>query len=308
MFKLSYKIFALGAFVAVVIAAIVVMSPHDTNNYLAAARDKHRLFYSVASPRIILIGGSNVAFSINSAKISERFNMPVVNMGLHVDLGLRYMLNEISPALRNGDIVFIFPEYENFSGLPLDGRPTELGSVIKFCPECISGISAPVQIFNVAAGIAQMSEGDILRSIKNSKSHEKVYFRQGFDQNGDMVAHLKQKDELKPNNHVSKIEALLPNPAIDLLNSFYQLHRTDKVQIFVVFPAIPIDEYKNQEENFIALYSLFNAELKIPILGAPQDFLYPEDFFYDTVYHMNRIGREAHTKDIIKALIPEFEK
>ncbi|MDD2923139.1 MAG: hypothetical protein PHQ36_12710 [Anaerolineales bacterium] len=308
MFKLGYKMSTLGILVAIVVAAIVLASPHDTNNYLAAARDKHRLLYSVASPRIILAGGSNVAFSIDSAKILERFHVPVVNMGLHVDMGLRYMLNEIAPALRDGDVVLIFPEYEHFSGLPLDGRPLELGSAIKFCPECISGITTPTQLFNVAVGMVQTAEGDILRGIKNSKSHEKIYLRQGFDQNGDMVAHLRQSDKLKPNNHVSVITALSPNSAINLLNLFYQTHRADNVQIFVIFPAIPVTEYENQEKDFVALYNLLSAEIEIPILGVPQDFLYPEDFFYDTVYHMNRVGREAHTKDIIDMLVSEFEK
>jgi len=308
MRKLLCNMSVFGLMAIGVVVVIVLIIPRDTNNYLAAAIDKRRLLYSIPSPRMILVGGSNVAFSINSAELSERFDMPVINMGLHVDMGLRYMLNEVRPALRKEDIVVIFPEYEHFSGLSLDGRPTELGSVIKFCPECVSGISSPVQLFNVAEGISQTLESDILRVLKSSRSHEKVYFRQGFDQHGDMIAHLKQIDKLEPNNHVSEIKLLSPNPAIDLLNSFYRSYRANNVQIFVVFPAIPVNEYNSQEKNFSALYNLIATELEIPVLGKPEEFLYPEEFFYDTVYHMNGVGREHHTQDIIGVLGPVFQK
>ena len=308
MFTIIRKMLILGSMVAGVMTLLALIFPADANNYLAAAGDKRHLLYSIDSPRIILMGGSNVAFSMDSEKISEQFEMPVINMGLHVDMGLRFMLNEVGPALRDGDVVVIFPEYENFYSISLDGRSTELGAVIRFCPECISSISTPMQALNAAAGISQMLEGDFLRSFKSSKPHEKIYFRQGFNQHGDMVAHLKQVDKLKPNNHVSEIEVLPSNPAIELLNSFYQSHRADHIQIFVVFPAIPVDEYKNQEEKFTALYDLISAQLEIPFLGLPRDFLYPEDFFYDTVYHMNRTGRERHTLDVIEVLTPVMQR
>lgn len=315
MFKLIRNLFMLAVIVAVVTVVIILVSPHDTNNYLAAARDKHRLLYSVASPRIILVGGSNVAFSIDSAKISERFGMPVINMGLHANLGLGYMLNEVAPALRSGDIVLIFPEYRHFDGSFLDGRPAVLGSTIKLCPECISGISTPAQMFNVIFGMLQTSEGDILRGIENTKPNKNknknivyVYSRKAFNQNGDVVAHLNLNSTLKSNQHVGVVNSPSPNSAIGLLNAFYQSRVTNDIRIFFMFPGIPINEYKAQKKNFAALEDVIRAELEIPILGAPQDFLYPRDFFFNTVYHMNRIGREARTEDIIKLLIPEFEK
>jgi hypothetical protein len=75
-----------------------------------------------------------------------------------------------------------------------------------------------------------------------------------------------------------------------------------------MFPAIPMDEYNAQQENFASLYDLIVKELDIPILGTPQDFFYPEDYFYDTVYHMNRVGREARTERIIELLSSALQK
>lgn len=302
MRRLTSNLFFLGLIVAVILAGIVAISPHDTNNYLAAAIDKHHLLYATESPRIILVGGSNVAFSIDSKKIEESFGMPVVNMGLHADVGLRFMLNEVEPALRNGDIVLLFPEYEHFYRISVDGLPRELGSVIKFCPECISGVRTSGQMFNMLEGFLQMSEGDILRSVEDPAKPEKVYFRQAFNERGDVVSHLKIADKLAPNNHVYEIRIISPNAAIQSLNSFYESANAAGVRTFYLFPAIPIDEYNVQQKKFGEFNELLNSELEIPILGTPQDFIFPEDFFYDTVYHMNRVGRTARTDHIIELL------
>ena len=285
MLKLTYNLTALGFIVALVMMSIVAVSPHDTDNYMAAAIEKHHLLDSVESPRIILVGGSNVAFSMDSQKIEEYFDLPVINMGLNVDLGLRYMLNEVQPALRDGDIVIIFPEYGHFSDVPLDGSPRELGYVIKLCRECISGISTPTQAYNAVSGIFEASESDILQAIKNSKKKPAIYSRQSFNAWGDMVGHLDKPAPSGFAGTISQIEVSSPNPAIELLNTFYQSLDGRSVQVFLMYPAIPISIYKAQEKNFIALDKLIKTDLEIPVIGTPRDFIYARKLFYDTTYH-----------------------
>lgn len=308
MLKLARNLFSLGLLVALVMTLLVLFSPHDSDNYMAAAVDKHRLLYSVPSPRIILIGGSNTAFSVDSQTMAEHFGMPVINMGLNVDLGLRYMLNEVRPTLRDGDILLIFPEYAHFSDIPLDGRARELGTLIKLCPECISGISTPTQAYNVVAGLFQASESDILRAIGKPGEHSAVYVRQGFNAWGDMVAHLGQPAPSGFANSIPKIKVSSPNPAIELLNTFYQSLDGTDVRVFLIYPAIPINIYKAQRENFNALDELIKTDIEIPVIGTPQDFIYAAKLFYDTTYHLNQEGRELHTDHVIDMLGPSFQK
>ena len=44
------------------------------------------------------------------------------------------------------------------------------------------------------------------------------------------------------------------------------------------------------------------GKLEIPILGQPQDFIYPYRMFYDSFYHLNHEGRNLHTNRIIQLL------
>jgi len=308
MLKLARNLFFLGCLVAMVMTLLVLFSPHDNENYMAAAVDKHRLLYSVPSPRIILIGGSNIAFSVDSQMLAEHFGMPVINMGLNVDLGLRYILNEVRPALRDGDILLIFPEYAHFSDIPLDGKARELGTLIKLCPKCISGINTPLQAYNVVSGIFQASESDILRAVGKPVEHSVVYERKGFNAWGDMVAHLDQPTPSGFANSIPKIKVSSSSPAIELLNIFYESLDAAGVEVFLIYPAIPINIYKAQQENFNTLDEFIKTGVEIPVVGAPQDFIYAKKLFYDTTYHLNREGRRLHTNHVIDMLAPLFQR
>jgi hypothetical protein len=307
MLKLARTLFSLGFLVALVMSLLVLLLPHDTDNYMAAAADKHRLLYSVPSPRIILVGGSNTAFSVDSQKLSEHFGMPVINIGLNVDIGLRYMLNEVKPALRDGDILLIFPEYAHFSGLSLDGKSRELGTLIKLCPECISGITTPMQAFNVTAGLFEGVESDILRAMGKPKNKSVVYTRRGFNAWGDMVAHIGQPTPSNFDASIPKVIVSSPNQAIELMNGFYRSLDVD-VQVFMVYPAIPVRMYKAQKDNFTDLDKLIQSDLEVSVIGTSQDFVYPTKLFYDTSYHLNGDGRAVHTDHIIDMLPPSLAR
>jgi len=49
--------------------------------------------------------------------------------------------------------------------------------------------------------------------------------------------------------------------------------------------------------------------LPFPILGKPQDHVYPDSLFFDTVYHLNKKGREVWNQDlaVLLANIKELE-
>ena len=71
----------------------------DPNNYLASSIDKHYRLDSLGSPRLILVGGSNLAFGVDSKYMEQRLGMPVVNMATHAGLGMDFILSEVEPTI-----------------------------------------------------------------------------------------------------------------------------------------------------------------------------------------------------------------
>ena len=95
--------------------------------YAAATIDKHNRLAQQPSPRIVFVGGSNLAFGLDSAAIERSLGYNTVNMGLDLSLGLDFMLREIEPLLERGDVVVVSPEYEQFVDM-YPGKVTSLFS------------------------------------------------------------------------------------------------------------------------------------------------------------------------------------
>ena len=126
-----------GALALAVVGSGILISLYDTrasdNNYLAAVLEKDRLIRTTPSPKIILVGGSNLAFGIDSRMMEDSLHVNVVNMGLYAKLGLRYMLAQVKPYIRRGDIVLIVPEYDQFYGNYSEGDNT-LNTALLYAP------------------------------------------------------------------------------------------------------------------------------------------------------------------------------
>ena len=157
----------------------------SSNGYVAAQIDKIELLKTTSSPRLIFIGGSNLAFGLDSVKVSHHFGMPVVNMGLDAGFGLKYILNSTKPFLKKNDIVVVAAEYELFVGELFDDPPELLK------------LAAVTHDFSL---VRRVKFSRILKSNHiifgwSNRSPPPQDSRYGFNRYGDMVAHLIMEDE-----------------------------------------------------------------------------------------------------------------
>ncbi|PWT95007.1 MAG: hypothetical protein C5B53_12100, partial [Candidatus Melainabacteria bacterium] len=120
--RTHYSAAAASVFVFFVFCCLVFFLPpySRSNGYFGCIREKHRRLETLPSPKVVLIGGSNLPYSMDSTLIEKRLHLPVVDMGLSANLGLRFMLEEVKGQLHPGDIVIVSPEHQLFFGL-LDG-------------------------------------------------------------------------------------------------------------------------------------------------------------------------------------------
>ena len=75
----------LCAGVLVLYRRYAALTLHETG-YLAASVDKHHLLVHQPSPRIVFVGGSNLAFGLDSGAIERSLGYHPVNMGLNLGL------------------------------------------------------------------------------------------------------------------------------------------------------------------------------------------------------------------------------
>ncbi|MGB5769619.1 MAG: hypothetical protein WBM32_07080, partial [Crocosphaera sp.] len=106
----------------ILVGAAFPPTPRSSTSLLFAKIEKDTLLKKSPSPRLILVGGSNLSFGINSQMIKDSLGLNPINTGIHASIGLKYMMDDVLDHIRAGDIVVIAPEYEQFYGKTAYGR------------------------------------------------------------------------------------------------------------------------------------------------------------------------------------------
>ena len=283
--------------------------------YNAELAEKDGLPAQFPVPRVFLVGGSNLAFGVDSVRLSKSLSRPVVNMGLQYGLGLAFMFKQIEPHLARSDTVIIIPEYLLFIG-SASGDPECLADALLIWPPCARHMRSASQIRNLLEGLVtvryswlaeriRVTASRLLQVKQDASIQERYeYACGGFNAHGDEVRHLAFPDGPDKERLSSW---LWPDSTYDptgarLINEFAERVRPRGVRVAIVFPPYPRTTY---EDNRIFLDNLalkLRSSLAIPILDTLQDGLAPTNHIFNMCYHLNAAGiaaRSCHLESIL---------
>ena len=274
--------------------------------YLAGTVEKHKLIAETPSPRVVIVGGSNVAFGFDSQYLQKSLGLPVINMGLHGGLGLRYSLNEITPYIRKGDVYVLSPEYPQFDDP--DGDLTLL-QLLTVYPRGLQYVSLENMMAFPRAflQLSQFKRNWWGRTGFKSPSFDPVYNRSAFNKNGDVISHLTRMTP--PHTNFPQVLPLLrPTnsncPTIIAIEKFEHTCAARGATVFFAFPAVVADYYKEPEnlKNIKLLDANLRRYTRLIILGTPAENVFPSTDFFDAVNHLNTRPRFARTEHLLKDL------
>ena len=277
--------------------ALVAPRIRNSNVYVAATIEKENRLAELPSPRLVFVGGSNLAFGLDSKKISDSLNIPVVNMGLYAGLGVAFGPNEVKEQLRKGDKVVLSIEY----GLTRKGDSKMYAQLIDVNPK--------------AARFLDNSFGDRLKLMDINwqrcvsslffaalrSPDEAIYRRDGFSKEGDLLAHL---DQPEPKNKTNKGKILYRDYSdeINALNDFVAYAKNKGADVYYTYPTYMASEYHLNKEVIAQYDAQFQKQLTCPIINTPESFVFPDTDYFDNVYHLNRAGRAKRTQVMINIL------
>ena len=92
-------------FVLWIMTGMFIIGSQHEDGYCASLIDKAARLESINDPKIILVGNSNLSFGMDSRRVQEALNMPVVNLGLHGGLGNAFHEDIAKLNINSGDIV-----------------------------------------------------------------------------------------------------------------------------------------------------------------------------------------------------------
>lgn len=272
----------------------------DSLSYFAATLDKMRLIRETTAPKMVFIGGSNLAFGLDSAKVSQAFDMPVVNMGLHGGVGLKYMLDQVKPYLKRGDIVIVAPEYEQFIG-DLYYGDIQLLEIASYTNEWRALEDMPFITF--ANCLLKANKKIFLYS--RDKTDLTEYTRKWFNKDGDVTAHL-----LLPNRKFPPRPLLttkINQTSVQHLHNFVTSNSEQGIITATVYPCIQRNHYDNNAAT-VKKISTALSKGAVNVISTPQEFIYDDDYFFDTFYHLNAKGRTLRTVKMIQILSRALSK
>lgn len=258
---------------------------------------KHDRIHQINAPKIIVTGGSNVYVGIDSKAIEEAFSVPVVNLGIHAFLGLSFILEQLKQSLHKQDMVILpiiyFLELEGSYELKKAAGHYYRGAK-NFYP---TNYALELELFfeDIHQKFKNLINGYSPPNPKFPPDGQKL-----INEYGDYLAYIdkEKKDSLKG----GEIYAYRLWEGIQAINDFNEYAQTLDVKVFFVFPNYPASFFELNKEVIKKLESDINQYLQSEILNTPQDFVFPDDYFYDTVFHLNGKGRQIRTQKLIELI------
>jgi hypothetical protein len=302
---------------AVVLTGLVLAANDtraDDNSYVAAVLEKDRLIRNTPSPKIIMVGGSNLAFGTDSRLMRDSLGINVINMGLYAKLGLRYMLAQVKPYIRRGDVILVVPEYDQFYGDYIEGDNT-LNTAMLYTPR--DRIPDFIRSYSIVDVIlrprAEHARRTFLRAAAAAVGKEDlifppdtnpVYNRHAFNEFGDAVAHLNREGKDPDSIYVGPLPSMKNfNPdAVEVLEDLYQTAVRNGARAYFLWPSYMDSAYAVNADAIRTLGRRISRGTHMPVVGQPGRFVFPKNYFFDTRYHLNARGREVRTQKMIELL------
>jgi hypothetical protein len=304
LLNFSIKIIVLITLIISTIYGIIKVRNDIEGNYFAAIADKHKYAQSIKKPKIILAGGSNLAFGIASDSIEKRLNRPVVNLGLYVGFGLDFILQETLSEVKKGDLVVLSTEYylkKNEEEYSKQMAAFAYPAAYKY----VGYVSVLDRFEKQVAFFSRYTRNLIFfpNRIKSPQIDDKIsdYFRKGFSKKGDLLSHL-NNPPIRPLHDLAMLKKLNYSSEIQAINQFIKEVRAKGGDVYWYYPCYSQTGYDLNKEPLDYYEKQIQKNINCLKINALQDGIYSDDCFYDTHFHLFGDCRILRTQKLIDTL------
>lgn len=274
-----------------------LVMPQYSNEYMASLRDKYARIRAIDEPKIILVGGSNVAFGFDSELLEKEMAMPVVNFGVHANLTQAFPVDIIKKHIKPGDIVILAPEYYDYTDQDCDYVLAWLA------------IEDDIPLLRAAAGAGHLDGlltafPTYFRRAMNRffsrflEVNEIELTREEFNAWGDYDI-LRPERVVKVGETNSFMSASLSDFLCDYWNGLNDFIHKKGASLYMSCPPIALEQL---DVDLVSIQNELETKLNFPVISKLTDYVYPIDYFYDTGFHLNDHGRVLRTRQLVSDL------
>lgn len=319
--KLVLRVTALVIAAVATVVMVFVAVPDASDNVLVT-RDKHHRLETIEGPKVVFVGGSNLAYGLDSPAVDAAVPHDVVNMGLNAFLGIRYLLQEVEDYLRPGDIAVLSFEHKLFFTAPdvdlVNGAAIDQLMMIKARPE--SWRSLPdwhqgVAVLKAVPVVAQLKLekllAGVLASVRGSRDAEPevgtldwVERRTAYNEYGDLERHLDPRALRPPlDPGVTLSDRKLNEDAFTEIRQFRRRMTQRGVTVLFVPPPTPRKYYARERRSLDELYDRLRDLFPSVEPYSRSPLLFADAEFFDDPDHLGtRASRAKRTELVIGEL------
>jgi len=247
----------------------------------------------IEESKIIVVGGSNVAFGLDSELLAQHVGMPVVNFGLYATLGTKIMMDLSKANVNAGDIVILVPEMDRqtlslyFNAeAALQGIESDWNMLRYISKENYSDLTGGVYKY-VTSKIKYLRSG-----LLDPKG---VYNRDSFNEYGDIIYARPHNTMLlgyDPTNTIELIPALFDQAFVNYVNEYTAYCTQQGATVYFSFPPMNAGAMasSNTEDSLFNFCCYLYENLTCKVISNVNDYIIEENYFYDSNFHLNDSG------------------
>ena len=273
----------------------------------------HRLTNS-QEKRIILVGGSNVAFGVDSGLLEKLlaqhgYEYTVCPFGLYAAVGTSAMLELSQGHLREGDIVVLSVEPTNETLSTYFGA-SSFWKCAEETPELLTAVSPAHQAALVGNYIGFLQERAAICRSNQLPQAEGVYAKSSFEENGNMSFYRAGNimtlgwDTGTPVNLAAV--SISPDFAKQV-NDYCDAAQMQGAEVYFSFSPMNRSALEgNAGEGATAYFSICLDAFDCPIISDPNRYILDSGWFYDSNFHLNSAGAVLRTCLLAEDLLAQF--
>lgn len=278
-------------------------------SFYGGMKIKYDRLKSTKESKVVVIGGSSVAFGLRSDILEEQLGMPVVNFGLYANLGTKYMLDVAEDYINQGDIVIIAPE-QNSQALSLYFN----GEAVWYTADSDFSLLTKVKSEDrgeVAKNFLTYTSGKFGYWRSTKPCPEGVYNVYSFNEYGDIS--YERANNIMANGYdtgtpISFETSVISQDFIDYLNTYNKTATKKGATVYYSFCPMNASALSQTDTDSISnYYDYLNDSLDCQILGNPLTRILDEGWFYDSNFHLNDAGAVYYTRQLALDIKSELD-
>lgn len=273
------------------------------DTFMGELKSKYERLKETSGKRIVLVGGSGVAFDCDSALMDDFFpSYEIVNFGMYAGLGTKAVMDLSENYIHEGDIVLLSPEQseQTFSDY-------FNGEYMWQAADGAFGMLRDLKSENFEAMLGNFPRFALEKLnyvMKGQKPQtDSIYQKKSFNTYGDIELDT-CRENILPNGYdvnqkVRFTEDVVQPEFMDYMNDWAK--RLEKKGAVVWYRYCPVNKLSVEDMDDLAAYDVFlRQKLDFPVIGNPENSLMEAEWFFDTNFHLNQPGKEVNTVQLIR--------